>query len=131
MALSSSGDRNKRRRRRRSEQARAVPQRQRPSRRTTLTRTTEIVASVGVLAAALALIALVWISEARSVATFHNEIQARVEATVSGQALVLATEVRRELLGVEQSLKLLKQAYQANPDHFDIQVLARLGPQGL
>jgi PAS domain-containing protein len=128
MALSSGGDRNKRRRRRRSEQARAVPERRLPPRRTTLTRTTEIVASVGVFAAALALIALVWISELRSVAAFHNEIQARVEATVSGQALVLATEVRRELLGVEQSLKLLKQAFQANADHFDIQAWAAQMP---
>src|SRR5215467_1877151 len=120
MALSSS-DRNKRRRRRRSSQARAQAHPARISRRPIQSRYVEILASAGVVLAAIALIALIWITVGRTTENYRNILQARIEATVSGQALVLATEIRREMQNVSQSLNILKRAYQADPDHFDLQ----------
>jgi PAS domain-containing protein len=81
----------------------------------------EILASAGIAIAAVALIALIWITVARSGENYRSILQARIEATVSGQAQILATEVRREMLNVAQSLNILKRAYQADPDHFDMQ----------
>jgi PAS domain-containing protein len=82
---------------------------------------TEVLASIGVAVVAAALIILVWINASRSIASESSEIRARIEATVSGQAVVLADEVRHEMLGVEQGLLILKQAFQADPSHFNIQ----------
>jgi hypothetical protein len=121
MALSSSNDRNKRRRRRRSTQARAQSNPARISTRPIQTRYMEILASTGIVVAAIALIALIWITVARSGENYRSVLQARIETTVVGQAQILATEVRREMLNVAQSLNVLKRAYQADPDHFDIQ----------
>ena len=121
MALSSINDRNKRRRRRRSTQALAQTQPVGVSRRPIQTSYMEIFASVGIAVAAIALIALIWITVVRSGENYRSVLQARVEATVSGQAQILATEVRREMLNVAQSLNILKRAYQADPDHFDLQ----------
>lgn len=94
----------------------------RPSRRSFRPTPTEVLASVGVLVAAMALIALVWINEARTVANQRNELRASVEATVGGQALVLADEVRREMLALAQSLTVIKHAFEADPQHFDMSV---------
>ena len=121
MALSSINDRNKRRRRRRSAQALAQTQPVGISRRPIQTSYMEILASAGIAVAAIALIALIWITVARSSENYRSILQARIEATVSGQAQILATEVRREMLNVAQSLNILKRAYQADPDHFDLQ----------
>ncbi|MEJ0016140.1 MAG: PAS-domain containing protein [Acetobacteraceae bacterium] len=82
----------------------------------------EVLASFGVVVAAVTLIALVWINTARSIDAERGDLQARVEATVSGQALVLADFIRREMLGVDQSLRILKQAFQVDPDKFDMRV---------
>jgi PAS domain-containing protein len=121
MALNIGNDRNKRRRRRRSTQAFAQAQPAITVRRPIQTSYMEILASVGIVVAAIALIALIWITVARSGDNYRSVLQARIEATVSGQAQILATEVRREMLNVAQSLNILKRAYQADPDHFDLQ----------
>jgi PAS domain-containing protein len=80
----------------------------------------EMLASLGVLVAAVTLIALIWLVEIRSIETQTNELRARAEATVSGQAVLLAEQIRHDMLGVEQSLRVLKAAFQADPDHFDM-----------
>jgi PAS domain-containing protein len=80
----------------------------------------EMVTSIGVALAAIALLALIWLVEARSVETQTNDLRARVEATVETQAVLLAEQIRREMLGVEQSLHILGEAFQADPDHFDM-----------
>ena len=72
------------------------------------------------MVAAATLIALIWLIPSRSIRTERDDLRARIEATVSGQSVVLAEQIRREMLGVEQSLRILKAAFQANPDHFDI-----------
>ncbi len=80
----------------------------------------EVLASIGILVATATLIALIWLIPPRSSEAQQNDLRARIEATVSSQSVVLADEMRRELLGIEQSLRILKQAFQADPDHFDI-----------
>src|ERR1700685_3660083 len=107
MALNIGNDRNKRRRRRRSTQAFAQAQPAIIVRRPIQTSYMEILASVGIVVAAIALIALIWITVARSGDNYRSVLQARIEATVSGQAQILATEVRREMLNVAQSLNIL------------------------
>lgn len=121
MALSIGNDRNKRRRRRRSTQALAQAQPVGISRRRMQTSYMEILASAGIAVAAIALIALIWITVVRSDENYRSVLQARIETIVSGQAQILATEIRREMLNVAQSLNVLKRAYQADPDHFDLQ----------
>jgi PAS domain-containing protein len=80
----------------------------------------EMLASIGVALAAVALVALIWLVEARSIETQTNDLRARVEASVATQAVLLAEQVRREMLSVEQSLRILGEAFQADPDHFDM-----------
>ncbi len=80
----------------------------------------EMLASLGVVVAAVTLIALIWLVESRSIETEASELRARAEATVSGQAVLLAEQIHRDMLGVEQSLRVLKAAFQADPDHFDM-----------
>ncbi len=92
MALSSSNDRNKRRRRRRSTQARAQSNPARISTRPIQTRYMEILASTGIVVAAIALIALIWITVARSGENYRSVLH----------------EVRREMLNVAQSLNVLE-----------------------
>ena len=118
MALRSQN--NKRRRRRRSESARALQQPFPAPSQNFRRYTNEILASFGAVVVAVALVALVWIMQSRAVTTERNDLRARIEATVSGQALVLAEEIHRELLGVDQSLRLLKLAFEAHPNNFDI-----------
>jgi PAS domain-containing protein len=83
-------------------------------------RPAETLASIGVLVMAVALIGLVWISESRSITSEQGEIHARAVATVSAQAFILADEVRREILGADQALRVLKEAAQADPIKFDM-----------
>jgi PAS domain-containing protein len=82
---------------------------------------TEVLASLGVLVVAAALIGLIWINASRAIDAEHSARREQVEATAAGQATVLANEVRREMLGVDQSLRILKAAFQADPEHFNIQ----------
>ena len=102
----------KRRRRRRAVSAKAVaqPVRSVGGLQDFRLQPTEVLASIGVAVVAAALIILVWINASRSIASESSEIRAHIEATVSGQAVVLADEVRHEMLGVEQGLLILKQA---------------------
>src|SRR5271166_1240561 len=120
MAMGSQSHR--RRRRRRSSRSRVVTQPIRHSRagRQFRLRSVEVLASVGILIAAATLIALIWLIPTRSIEAERNDLRARIEATVSSQSVVLADELRRELLGIEQSLRILREAFQSDPDHFDI-----------
>jgi hypothetical protein len=120
MAMRGQGYR--RRRRRRSQRSLAVGQPPRATRtgRQARLRAAEMLASLGFVLVAATLIALVWLVAARSIQAETNDLRARAEATVSGQAVLLAEQVRRDMLGVEQSLRVLKAAFQADPDHFDM-----------
>ena len=79
-----------------------------------------MLASLGALLGAVILVALIWQVEARSVETQVNERQTRAEAIVGTQSVLLAEQIRLQLLTIQQSLKVLKTAFEADPDHFDI-----------
>jgi PAS domain-containing protein len=120
MAVRSQGHR--RRRRRRSSRSRVVT---RPLSATRAGRqfqlhSAEVLASIGVVVAAATLLALIWLVAFRSIDTERNDVRARNEARVSGQAVVFAEQIRLEMLGIDQSLLILKEAFQADPDHFDM-----------
>ena len=112
----------RRRRRRRSQHSRVVTQPLRATRtgRQVRLHAAEMLASLGVVVAGVTLIALIWLIVSRSIGAETNDLRARAEAAVSGQAVLLAEQVRRDMLGVEQSLRVLKAAFQADPDHFDM-----------
>ena len=120
MALQSQS--NKRLRRRRSQTARVVapPVRTRRPDEFQFGKT-EVLASIGIVIATVALVALVAIFESRAIETQRNEARAQIEATLSGQSVILADEMRREMLGVEQSLRILKSSFEADPTHFNMQ----------
>jgi PAS domain-containing protein len=113
---------HRRRRRRRSSRARVATQPVRYSRtgQQFRLRSAEVLASLGVLVAAATLIALIWLVASGVIQAQRTDLRARVEVTVAGQSLVLADEIHREMLGVQQSLRILKAAFQADPDHFDM-----------
>ncbi len=81
---------------------------------------TEVIATIGVSLVAAALVVLVWLIEARSVQAETDQQRARAEARVGGQSLLLAEQVHRDMLGVEQSLRILRAGFAADPDHFDM-----------
>jgi len=112
----------RRRRRRRSHRSRVVTQPVRHSRagRRIRLHSAEVLASIGIVIAAATLVALIWLIPTRSIEAERNDLRARIEATVSSQSVVLADELRRELLSIQQSLRILREAFQADPDHFDI-----------
>ena len=113
---------HKRRRRRRSSRSRVVTPsvRHSPVGRQFQLHSAEVLGSIGILVATATLIALIWLISNRSIDTERSDLRARVEATIHGQSLILADQIRRELLGVQQSLTILKEAFQADPDHFDM-----------
>jgi PAS domain-containing protein len=113
---------HKRRRRRRSSRSRVVtpPVRHSPVGRQFRLHSAEVLGSIGILVATATLIALIWLIANRSIETERGDLRARIEATIHGQSLILADQIRRELLGIQQSLTILKEAFQADPDHFDM-----------
>lgn len=119
MAMGSQSHR--RRRRRRSSPSRVVahPVRVSSGRRFRL-RSGEALASLAVAITTVSLIALVWITFGSDIEAYSSDQRTRVEASLAGHSVVLVDQVRHEILGVEQSLRVLKQAFQADPDHFDM-----------
>ncbi len=119
MAIQSQTHR-RRRRRRSSARPTAQPVQYSRGQRQIRIRSAEVFASIAVVVAAAALIALIWINADRAIQAEIIETSGRAEATVSGQAAVLADEVRRELIGIDQTLRIVKHAFETDPEHFDI-----------
>jgi signal transduction histidine kinase/CheY-like chemotaxis protein len=73
-----------------------------------------------VVAAALALIALTWIGVRDAILAHRTEAQARVQAEIVGKALAFEELLRREMLALDQTLRVLENEWQRNPAGFDI-----------
>ncbi len=71
------------------------------------------------------LVALAWIGERDAVRTHRSEVRARVQAEILARALTLEEQVRRELLSLDQTLRILEYEWQRDPDHFDLAARAR------
>ncbi len=76
--------------------------------------------AVIVLVAALILIGLTWFGTLSAVDAETREARARVAADVSNQALVFENQLRRELLVLEQTLRILEHEWEADPAGFNL-----------
>jgi signal transduction histidine kinase/CheY-like chemotaxis protein len=72
------------------------------------------------IAAALVLIALTWIGARDAILTHRTEARARVQAEVVGKALAFEALLRREMLSVDQTLRILEYDWERNPTDFDM-----------
>jgi CheY-like chemotaxis protein len=74
----------------------------------------------GIIAGTAILIVLVWLATFATVASERTAAEVRIEAEVANQAAVFAAEVAADLLEVDETLHNLAQAWQADPDHFQL-----------
>ncbi|MEJ0017067.1 MAG: PAS-domain containing protein [Acetobacteraceae bacterium] len=81
-------------------------------------RVSQITGLVLILAATVALVTLTWLGTLSAVRVQHAEAEARVEADVMNQAMVFEQQVQVDLLEVDQTLRLLAHAWEADPAHF-------------
>jgi signal transduction histidine kinase/ActR/RegA family two-component response regulator len=75
---------------------------------------------VTVIAAALALIALTWIGARDAIQAHRTEAEARVQAETLGKALSFEELLRREMLSLDQTLRILEYDWQRDPTGFDM-----------
>jgi hypothetical protein len=73
-----------------------------------------------VTAAALALIALTWIGARDAILAHRTEARARVQAEVVGKALAFEELLRREMLSLDQALRILEYDWQRDPTRVSI-----------
>jgi len=73
-----------------------------------------------VVVSALGLIGLTWAGTLSAIHAQARQAEARIEARVTNQAVNFQQEIRRELLELDQTLRILDAAWQADPQHFDL-----------
>jgi len=78
-----------------------------------------------VAVAALALIALTWIGTRDAITAHRTEARARVAAEVVGKALAFEELLRREMLSLDQALRILEYDWQRDPTGFDLAAWSR------
>ncbi|MCW3473276.1 PAS-domain containing protein [Limobrevibacterium gyesilva] len=78
-----------------------------------------------IVAAACMLVALAWIGAYGTLRVQHAETLARVEGEVGNKALILEEQLRRQLLTIDQTLRILEAAWQNDPGHFDLSAWSR------
>jgi signal transduction histidine kinase/CheY-like chemotaxis protein len=80
---------------------------------------------VAVIAAAALLIAATWIGVRDATEAHRSEFSARIHADVASRAVAVEEQVRRELLVVDQTLRILELEWQRDPQHFDLETWRR------
>ncbi len=73
-----------------------------------------------VVVAAAVLVALAWAGARDAIRAHRTEARARVHAEMLGKALAFEEQVRRELLSIDQTLRILQYEWQRDPAHFDL-----------
>jgi signal transduction histidine kinase len=71
------------------------------------------------------LIALTWIGARGAMQSHRAASQARAEAVVVNEALAFEGQVRRQLLAIDQTLRILQMEWRRDPAHFDLDIWAR------
>lgn len=74
----------------------------------------------GVVIAALALITLTWIGTRDAVQAHRAEAEARVRAELRAKAITFEEQSRRDLLSLDQTLRILQYNWQRDPTAFDL-----------
>lgn len=69
----------------------------------------------------LCLIALTWTFTTRSIEAQRIEISDRVTATLTNQAFTFSEQVGRQILSLDQTLRILTRAWEADPEHFNLE----------
>ncbi|MEA2739312.1 MAG: hypothetical protein QOH05_2619, partial [Acetobacteraceae bacterium] len=80
-----------------------------------------LVAAACVVMAAVFLIALTWIGTMREIRVEQQDNTARVVATLSNQALSFTEQINRQMLALDQTLRILVAAWEADPGHFSLE----------
>ncbi len=76
---------------------------------------------LAVLLPVAALTGLIWLFTLSWVGDQRQAAQAQIAATAEGDAALLAAQVDRQLTDIDQTLRILVRAWQADPAHFDLQ----------
>ena len=71
------------------------------------------------------LIALTWIAAHSAIRSHRAESQARAEAVVVNEALAFEGQVRRQLLAIDQTLRILQMEWRRDPTQFDLNTWER------
>ncbi|MEJ0018106.1 MAG: PAS-domain containing protein [Acetobacteraceae bacterium] len=74
----------------------------------------------GIIVAALLLVALAWIGARDAILAHRGEARARVQAEILARTLAFEEQLRRELLSIDQTLRILEYEWQRDPEHFDL-----------
>ncbi len=74
-----------------------------------------------ILAASL-LALLTWIGTLSTIRAQYAEVVGRAESEAANKALMLEEQLRRQLLAIDQTLRILELEWQRDPDHFDISI---------
>ena len=82
------------------------------------TRVSQAMGLVGVVAATAILIALTWLGTISATLTDRAGTAASIDADVASQAALFVEQVQVDLLEVDQTLRVLAHAWEADPDHF-------------
>ncbi len=82
-----------------------------------------LIGAFGIILAAIGLIALTWVGTLRAIHAQRQENAARVSATLQNEALALSEQINRQLLALDQTLRMLVAARETNPDKFDLESL--------
>ena len=86
----------------------------------------QLLSGFAILGAALCLIVLTWAGTLRAISTEEQEVHARVASTLGNQALTFSEQVGRQILELDQTLLILTRAWEADPEHFDLDAWRRL-----
>jgi signal transduction histidine kinase/CheY-like chemotaxis protein len=78
------------------------------------------VGRVTIIAAAAILIALAWVGARDAIRAHRSEALGRVQTEVLERALSFEEDLHRELLSLDQTLRILEYEWQRDPQHFDL-----------
>ena len=73
-----------------------------------------------ILAGAGILIALTWIGTLKATRAQHQEAQGRAESELANQALAFEDQLYRQFLALDQTLRILEDEWEKDPQHFDL-----------
>jgi signal transduction histidine kinase len=73
-----------------------------------------------VIVAALVLVALTWVGVRDAIRAHRGEARARVQAEIVAKTLALEEQLRRDMLSLDQTLRILEYEWERDPAQFDI-----------
>ena len=84
-----------------------------------------VLGGLAILLAMVCAIALTWLAAVQVGRSEWRDASARASAHVVDQALVIAEQINRQILVLDQTLRVLADRWQADPQHFDLETARR------